>query len=269
MTIKPFTGATRREFLSGGLSITMLAASAPREATESPVIPLVPGPEVDAFKEAQGRLLAKDHVTARSRFVRLPKPPLSVHVLVGGEGAPVLLIHGGAAIAAQWSPLLAELQREFHWFAPDRPGCGLTDKFDYSKGTPFKQHAREFVGSIMDALGLRHASLVGNSMGGYWALLFALAEPDRVDKLVLLGSPAASLPPDQRPRRPPAHPRSKGRAPRCVLNWSPTSIACHPRCWRRPPPDTASRRPSSPGPRCSPHSRARRPRVLLTPSAPS
>ncbi len=204
--MNPSDGATRREFLAGGLSCAMLAASAPPDAAEGPVIPLVPGPEVDSFKKAQDRLLAKDHVTARSRFVKLPKPPLSVHVLEGGEGAPVLLIHGGNAIAVQWSPLLADLQRAFHWYAPDRPGCGLTDKFDYSKGTPFKQHAREFVGGVMDGLGLRRASLVGNSMGGYWALLFALAEPDRVDRLVLLGSPAASLPPDQRPPRSTAAP---------------------------------------------------------------
>jgi pimeloyl-ACP methyl ester carboxylesterase len=208
MAMKSFGGSTRREFLAGGLSFTMLAASAPRDVTQGPVIPLVPGPEVDAFKKAQDRLLAKDHVTARSRFVKLPKPPLSVHVLEGGKGDPVLLIHGGNAIAVQWSPLLADLQREFHWYAPDRPGCGLTDKFDYSQGTNFKQHAREFVGGVMDALDLRHASLVGSSMGGYWALLFALAEPDRVDKIVLLGSPAASLPPDERPKRPPSVPGS-------------------------------------------------------------
>jgi pimeloyl-ACP methyl ester carboxylesterase len=206
MAMEPFYGTTRREFLAGGLSLTMLAASAPRDAAEDPVIALVPGPEVDAFKKAQERLLAKDHVTARSRFAKLPEPPLTVHVLEGGKGDPVLLIHGGAAIAVQWSPLLTDLQREFHWYAPDRPGCGLTDKFDYSKGTPFEQHARKFVGGVMDALGLRRASLVGNSMGGYWALLFALAEPDRVDKLVLLGSPAASAPPDRRPPRPPAAP---------------------------------------------------------------
>ncbi len=206
MAMKSSGGATRREFLAGGLSFTMLAASAPPDATQGPVIPLVPGPEVDAFKKAQDRLLAKDHVTARSHFVKLPRPRLTVHVLEGGKGAPVLLIHGGNAIAVQWSPLLADLQREFHWYAPDRPGCGLTDKFDYSPATSFKQHATGYVGGVMDALGLRRASLVGNSMGGYWALLFALAEPDRVNKLVLLGSPAGSMPPDQRPKRPPAAP---------------------------------------------------------------
>jgi pimeloyl-ACP methyl ester carboxylesterase len=204
MRMGNFRETNRREFLAAGLSMTVLAASAPPPAAKDPVIPLVPGPEVEAFKEAQDRLLAKDKVTARSRFLKLRKPLLTVHVLEGGKGDPVLLIHGGNAIAAQWSPLLADLQREFRWYAPDRPGCGLTDKFDYSQGTDFRQHATDYVGGVMDELGLRRASLVGSSMGGYWALLFALARPDRVDKLVLLGSPAASLPPDERPRRPPA-----------------------------------------------------------------
>jgi pimeloyl-ACP methyl ester carboxylesterase len=206
MTMKPYSEANRREFLAAGFSLTMLAASTPFQTAKDPVIPLVPGPEVDAFKMAQDQLLTKDKVTARSRFLKLKNPPFTVHVLEGGKGDPVLLIHGGNAIAAQWSPLLANLQREFHWYASDRPGCGLTDKFDYSQGTDFKEHATAYVGGVMDELGLRRASLIGNSMGGYWALLFALAQPDRVDKLVLLGSPAASMPPDQRPKRPPAAP---------------------------------------------------------------
>jgi hypothetical protein len=113
MPMRPFREANRREFLAAGLSMTMLAASAPLHVEKDPVIPLVPGPEVDAFKKAQDRLLAKDKVTARSHFVKLTKPSLSVHVLEGGKGDPVLLIHGGNAIAAQWSPLLTDLQREF------------------------------------------------------------------------------------------------------------------------------------------------------------
>jgi len=193
---------TRREFLIAGLASTILAAASPLHAADDPVIPLVPGPEVESFKSAQERLLAKSMVPAKSQFVKLMNPPMTAHVLDGGKGEPVLLIHGGNAIAVQWAPMLVDLQREFHWYAPDRPGCGLTDKFDYSQGTDFKQHAREFIGGIMDALDLRRANLIGNSMGGYWALLFALAEPDRVNKLVLLGSPAASAPPDQRPKRP-------------------------------------------------------------------
>jgi pimeloyl-ACP methyl ester carboxylesterase len=85
-------------------------------------------------------------------------------------------------------------------FAPDRPGCGLSDRFDYAN-IPFRQHGIDFVASLLDALHLSKAAIAGNSMGGYWALLFALAAPDRVTKLVMLGGPAGSTPPPV-PRRP-------------------------------------------------------------------
>jgi pimeloyl-ACP methyl ester carboxylesterase len=81
----------------------------------------------------------------------------------------------------------------YHLLAPDRPGCGLTTKFNYSN-VSLRDHATAFVGSVMDALGLNEAVIVGNSMGGYFALAFALSHPDRVSKLILLGEPAGSAP---------------------------------------------------------------------------
>ncbi len=45
----------------------------------------------------------------------------------------------------------------------------------------------------MDLLGLEKASVIGNSMGGYFGLVFALAYPERVDRLVLVGEPAGSM----------------------------------------------------------------------------
>jgi pimeloyl-ACP methyl ester carboxylesterase len=116
-----------------------------------------------------------------------------VHVLeLGRDGtSPVLLIHGGNSVAAGWEPLLSLLQNDLHLYAPDRPGCGLTDKLDYH-GVPFREHALAFIGAVLNELGLQRVSLVGNSMGGYWALLFALAQPERVERLVLVGEPAGS-----------------------------------------------------------------------------
>jgi pimeloyl-ACP methyl ester carboxylesterase len=46
----------------------------------------------------------------------------------------------------------------------------------------------------MDGAGLERATLIANSMGGYWSLLYALAHPERVERLVLLGEPAGSTP---------------------------------------------------------------------------
>jgi pimeloyl-ACP methyl ester carboxylesterase len=99
-----------------------------------------------------------------SRFVQIANPGLRVQVLEGGQGEPVLFIHGGDGVAAQWEPLLSRLSSGFHVYAPDRPGCGLTDMFNY-RDVPLREHAVDFVEATMNALGLESASLIGNSMG--------------------------------------------------------------------------------------------------------
>lgn len=154
------------------------------------------GTAEDRFVTAQTRLFQEMGTRVRSRFLAIQTPAAAVervHVIEAGDGGkpPVLLIHGGNSLAAAWAPLLGLLQDDLHLYAPDRPGCGLTDKLDYH-GVPFNEHAVAFVGSVLDGLGLQRVSLVGNSMGGYWALLYALAHPERVERLALVGEPAGS-----------------------------------------------------------------------------
>jgi pimeloyl-ACP methyl ester carboxylesterase len=144
------------------------------------------------FRELQARALRRYAVAADSRQITIDDPALDVHVLDVGEGAPILFLHGGNSVAAGWIPLLGKLDG-YRKLAPDRPGCGLTTKLDYS-GIDLREHATAFVGAVMTALGLERASIVGNSMGGYFALVFALSQPERVDKLVLIGEPAGSAP---------------------------------------------------------------------------
>ncbi len=154
----------------------------------------------DKFRRAQAQLLSENGNKVQSVFVQIAKPGLRVQVLEGGQGEPVLLLHGGDGMAAQWEPLLSRLSTSFHIYAPDRPGCGLTDMFDY-RDIPLRQHAIDFVESTMNALGLESANLIGNSMGGYFALVFALAHPQRVKRLVTVGEPAgssATIPPANR-----------------------------------------------------------------------
>jgi hypothetical protein len=148
-----------------GLSLVAIAVSDLAAAPEGPIIPLIPGPEVDNYKKAQARSLLKFKVSAQSRYVKIPKLSFTAHVLEAGYGHPVVFIHGGAATAVQFAPMLGALQNAFHMFAADRPGCGLTDKIDY-RGVPFREHAVDFVTGILDALKLRKAALVGNSIGG-------------------------------------------------------------------------------------------------------
>jgi pimeloyl-ACP methyl ester carboxylesterase len=147
----------------------------------------------ERFRKLQDALLARYEVPAVSRFFNIPDPPLRVQVIEAGEGDPVLFVHGGNSVAASWVPLLAKLQHRFHIYAPDRPGCGLTTKFNYV-GVDIGPHAVAYLGGVMDALGLPRAAIVGNSMGGYFSLVFALAHPERVSKLVLIGEPAGAAP---------------------------------------------------------------------------
>ena len=187
----------RREFIARSSQGGLLAATSPllhaAGAASSRYSPLPPGPDVDRFKQAQSKLLTLYGVSAKSLFLILKSSSLPAHVLETGNGPPVLLIHGGGDYAASWAPLLAPLQTTFRALAPDMPGCGLSYRIDY-RGMPFRKAAEGFVSETMDALQLKEANLIGHSLGGYFALAFALTYPDRVTRLVLLGEPAGSQP---------------------------------------------------------------------------
>ena len=88
------------------------------------------------------------------------------------------------------------LQKSYLAIAPDLPGCGLTFRIDVH-GLFFRETEENLVTDIMDALGLPRAHLIGLSMGGYFALVFALKHPERVDKLILIGEPVGSSPPSR------------------------------------------------------------------------
>lgn len=113
----------------------------------------------------------------------------TTQVIELGDGPPVLLVHGGLGEAFQWGPVLAPLSRRRRVLAVDRPGHGLADPFDY-RGVDVLAHARQFLGDMLDAAGVRAAPIVANSMGGLWSTAFALAHPERVPRLALVGAPA-------------------------------------------------------------------------------
>lgn len=108
---------------------------------------------------------------------------------VAGEGPPVLLIHGFGGEIWVWEKQVSPLSKRYRLFIPDLLGYGYSDRpnVDYTPAL-FIDSIRQF----MDQLGVRRASLVGNSMGGGIAWAFALTHPERVEKLVLIDS----IPPD-------------------------------------------------------------------------
>jgi pimeloyl-ACP methyl ester carboxylesterase len=112
-------------------------------------------------------------------------------VLELGDGPPVVLVHGGLGQATDWVAIMAELGREFHVYAVDRPGHGLADHFDY-RSVEILPRAVTFLEAIFAGLELERAVLVGNSMGGRWAIEYALNHPGKVSHLVLPGLPAGA-----------------------------------------------------------------------------
>ena len=141
---------------------------------------------VSKYGRLQAELLHRYGFDAASRFVQLQSIPTRIHLLEGGSGDPVVLLHGGAGIGAEHIDVAARLSKRFRVIVPDRPGHGLSEAFDY-KRCDLRQASVEFVGALLDELGLERAALVGNSFGGFMAVCFALAHPERVSKLVILG----------------------------------------------------------------------------------
>ena len=134
--------------------------------------------------EVYERLLARG--SARSRFVEVAGR--RVHVLEQGAGPPLVLLHGTGNGAGFVLPLLNEL-RGVSAIAPDLPGIGLSDPVDVRR-EDYRDTAVAWLESLLDTLGLDTPTVVGHSGGAVRALWFALAHPDRVERLVLIGPPA-------------------------------------------------------------------------------
>jgi 2-hydroxy-6-oxo-6-(2'-aminophenyl)hexa-2,4-dienoate hydrolase len=116
---------------------------------------------------------------------------IKTRYLEEGQGAPVLLIHGGGAGAdswGNWKDCIPALAKKFRVLAVDMIGFGKTDKPDPATFI-YSQEARvKHVIDFIEAMKLGKVSLVGNSMGGATALGVCMSKPELVDKLVLMGS---------------------------------------------------------------------------------
>ena len=138
------------------------------------------------LETAQAALLALYAPDTRVRRVRWSQGEIQLFEL--GEGPPLLLVHGGADGAFEWVPILPALAGNRRVLVVDRPGHGLADPFDY-KGVDLLDHARVFLGDILDALEFPTVDIAANSIGGLLAAAFALDKPERVSRLMLVGAP--------------------------------------------------------------------------------
>ncbi|HEY2042112.1 MAG TPA: alpha/beta fold hydrolase [Jatrophihabitans sp.] len=102
-----------------------------------------------------------------------------------GTGEPLLLVHGLGGTRRTWQHLIGPLATTHTVIAPDLPGHGESDPpaGDYSLGA----HATA-LRDLLVALGHRHVSVVGHSLGGGISLQFAYQFPERCARLLLISS---------------------------------------------------------------------------------
>jgi 2-hydroxymuconate-semialdehyde hydrolase len=118
---------------------------------------------------------------------------LRVRYLEEGRGPAVLLLHGASlgSSADVWAANLGDLaQRGLRAIAPDLPGFGLSDNpSDHSVG-----FRTRFTPVLLEALTIDRAHVVGHSQSGRIAVSLALKQPERVAKILVVGT-ASMLPP--------------------------------------------------------------------------
>ncbi|MDR8407896.1 alpha/beta hydrolase [Nonomuraea sp. 3-1Str] len=115
------------------------------------------------------------------------------HYTKTGHGSPVVLVAGGGQWLYSYRDTVPALAADHTVYAVDLPGQGYTtlkkDGFSYDLDA-----MAGALGTFMDAVGLRTTSVVGHSWGGSWSLYFAERYPERVDRLVLMGSTGLNVP---------------------------------------------------------------------------
>jgi pimeloyl-ACP methyl ester carboxylesterase len=135
----------------------------------------------DIASDNRSRLIAHLGMTDGRRLLA----GLPTAVLEGGEGPPLVLLHGPAEFAATWMPVLGQLIRSHRVIAPDLPGHGASDM-------PAGGLDAALLGRWLDALIEQTCPsrpvVVGRVVGGAIAARFAVEHPDRLAHLVLVDS---------------------------------------------------------------------------------
>jgi pimeloyl-ACP methyl ester carboxylesterase len=112
-----------------------------------------------------------------------------VRYFVGGEGPPIVLVHGLGGAATNWTELAAILSRRFRVLVPDLPGHGGSEPLPAGCGlAPFADR----VALCAEREAMLPACLVGHSLGGAIALRLALRRPESVSALVLAAAAGIS-----------------------------------------------------------------------------
>ncbi|HEX6677842.1 MAG TPA: alpha/beta fold hydrolase [Actinomycetes bacterium] len=193
--------------------------------------------------------------TFTSRYVDVGA--LRLHAVIGGDGPPLLLVHGWPQTWYAWRMLLPTLAQDFQVVAVDQRGIGLSDKPE--EGYDTATLAGDLV-ALMEALGHQRFALYGTDTGMLISYALAADHPDRLERLVVSEAPLwGSLPHTRcsfRRRSTPGSGTSPSTSfpPRSTKPWSgagkrsSSARSSPPRPGRRSCPPTPSATTSTPSP---------------------
>jgi pimeloyl-ACP methyl ester carboxylesterase len=120
----------------------------------------------------------------RGDYVRLGA--YRIHFLAGGEGKPMVLVHGLGGRAQDWAMLMPYLMRRgYRIYALDLLGFGESQRPDVDYSISLQT---DILNQFIESQGLMRVDLAGWSMGGWVALKFTLAHPERVRRLAVFDS---------------------------------------------------------------------------------
>jgi pimeloyl-ACP methyl ester carboxylesterase len=120
----------------------------------------------------------------RDEFVSLPGRGLRLHYRDwGGEGPPLVLLHGLSSSCRIWDWTAPRLTDRFHVIALDQRSHGLSDQADDGYG--FDDITADLA-AFIEALGLERPALAGHSWGASVALVYATENPDKVRSVALI-----------------------------------------------------------------------------------
>lgn len=121
---------------------------------------------------------------ARSEVCQIDGLPMHYYC-VGRRGDPIVLVHGLGGSAENWAFMLPHLSREYLVYAPDMPGFGQTPMAP--DGASVRIQLR-YLKRFIEELGFSRVVLVGHSLGGWVAALYAVEHPEKVARLYLINS---------------------------------------------------------------------------------
>ena len=171
----PFISAHAQPLISSNKGILM--------SSSSTSIPQGPGSISGAPNLPEGL-----NETFTSQFVETGE--VRLHAVIGGDGPPLLLVHGWPQTWFAWRMVMPTLAQNFTVIAVDQRGRGLSDKpvGGYDAGTL----SNDLVG-LMDALGYQRFAVYGTDVGMPIAYALAADHPERVDRLVVSEAPLPGI----------------------------------------------------------------------------